>query len=118
MLQFNYMFYGVKNTLLTILVALIFLLGGLVVLSHHQMSMTNNDTHTDCNTTCKIACFSQAIGNLIAIPNHPNTLAFVLPIITVAFSVTIIAVSFKILNQSFRYSLGPPLYKQLESYRI
>ncbi len=112
------MIFGLKNKLLIIFATAMLLLGGLIALNYHQMPMNSDSSHADCNTTCKIACFSQAIGSFIAAPNLSNSFLFILPVIIAAYSALIVVVIAHRYANAFRYSLGPPLYKQLETYRI
>lgn len=111
------MISGLKTKIIILLSVAALLFGGLAILNHHPMVMTKANAHTDCDTTCKIACFSQAITNLVAIPNHPDTLLFTLPLIASVLFAYVLAASFSKQQNSYLYSLGPPLYERLESYR-
>ena len=110
------MISSIKTKILILIATVALLLGGLAVLNHHPMSMTTSD-HSECNTTCKIACFSQSIVNGITTPIQLDTLLFVLPVISLSLVLLLIANAIKTNPGAFRYSHGPPLYKQFESYR-
>lgn len=106
-----------KTKIIILLAVAALLLGGLAILNHHPMVMTKTDSHADCNATCKVACFSQAITNLVAIPTHPDALLFALPLIALALFTYVLAAGFSKQQNTYLYSLGPPLYKRLETYR-
>lgn len=110
------MISSIKTKVLIFITTAALLLGGLAVLNHHPMSMTTSD-HSECNTTCKIACFSQSIVNGITAPIQLDSLLFVLPLINLSLMLILIFKAIKDNSYTFRYSHGPPLYKQFESYR-
>ncbi|MBI2797791.1 hypothetical protein HYX70_00645 [Candidatus Saccharibacteria bacterium] len=111
------MISGVKSKLFTTLVTIALLLGGLAILNFYSMSMQPTSEHFDYNTTCKIACFGQAIGNLGAAPTNPESLVLVLSFAGLVAGFAVGTTNTGVFNKAFRYSLGPPLYKRFESYR-
>ena len=59
----------------------------------------------------------QSIVNGITAPIQLDSLLFVLPLISLSLMLKLIVKAIKDNSYTFRYSHGPPLYKQFESYR-
>ncbi len=110
------MISSLKSKLITLLVAAVLLIGVFAFLTHHPTSMNNEDGHSDCDTICQIACFNQAVSNVVAIPTHFDVFTHVLPLVSLAFGILLIG-HFRTKSNIFSHNLGPPLYKVFESYR-
>ena len=110
------MISSLKSKLIPLLVAAVLLIGAFAFLTHHPMSMNNEDGHSDCDITCQIACFNQAVSNVVAIPTHFDAYTYVLPLVSLAFGLLLIG-HYRTQSDTFRYNLGPPLYKVFETYR-
>ena len=106
-----------KTKLIIFIATVTLLVGGLVMLSHHPVSITSGD-HAECSTACKIACLGQGIADSITTPPKLGTFISILSFAGLALIVLIPVKVIKNSTDKLRYYHWPPLYKQFESYRI
>lgn len=111
------MIFSLKSKLITLLVVTVLLIGAFAFLTHHPMPMANEDGHSDCDTTCQIACFNQAVSNVVATPTNFKAFIFAITLVAIAFIPLLITKWHNNQSNVFSHNLGPPLYKQFESYR-
>jgi len=111
------MIFRLKSKLLILLVSVLVLAGAFAFLTHHPVSMSTDGHHEGCDTACQIACFSQAVNDIATVPNNIKALNFIVPTAIVLGLLAYFAIVFKP-RSGFCYALGPPLYKQMEAYRL
>lgn len=111
------MIFSLKSKLISLLVTIVLLISAFAFLTHHPIGM-GGDGHSECDTTCQIACFNQAVSNVVAIPTNLVGFAYAIALVAIAFIPLLIIKLYTNQGNVFRYKLGPPLYKQFESYRI
>lgn len=107
-----------KNKTVLMLVTA-FVIGGMFALvTHHLVFTPESSHHEDCDTFCKIACFTQAASNVAAKPENLKPFSFLLPILVGVVFISIYQGYIYNKKELFCCGSGPPIYSKNQAYLI